>query len=229
MMGTLCAMPAHPFSIGIGGGIGWVNWNALVAQYSDTDPIISDEHLYNPDDGIYVGSPAKAGGNTYALTAHVAWQFSQHMSLQSDYFYLGDTAVQFDMNKMVIHLPIPQTKITAKNIYPELPADGRFTTHNDAMDLTLKFNAPTTLIKHLDVFTDLGLGVVHRHDILAHIYRIGGTFGLGLNYRINPHWSTDCAFMYFTGYDRSVPDPAHYFTPFLDSIYVNLNYHFGPA
>lgn len=198
------ALPLHPFSIHIGGGAG----------YSDWQPIVGKDYGNPSGSAVFSSAPSKAGGFDGVINAGFGMELSQHFSIHADYFYFTHTNVQFKGN--------------VSFLYPQFNHQNpSFKTSAQAGDLAMRFSINVLKHKMLDAYIGAGVGIVHRHDILSNNIRVGGNFSTGLTHAFNDRISTELAINYFTGYDASVATPAVPYMPFLYSATLQLDYHFG--
>ena len=203
------ALPLHPFSIHIGGGAGYSDWQPVVGKdYGNTGGTL-----------VFTAAPSKAGGFNGVINAGFGMEFSQHFSIHADYFYFAHTKVQFKGPTLYPEFTPDQSSFPTQN-----PS---FKTSAQAGDLAMRFSINVLKHKMLDAYIGAGVGIVHRHDILSNNIRVGGNFSTGLTHAFNDRISTELAINYFTGYDASVKKPAIPYMPFLYSATLQLDYHFG--
>lgn len=187
-----------PFPFYIGASIG----------YGSTD---WNMLVANPDSSASYVSPTSATDEGLTYGGMIGYQFSPMFAMEFGYTHFANTKLGFDPYAVYWNLPEPTTVVS----------------HTNAFDLVGKFIVPVKGTDHFDAFASAGMGVVRRSDILTTTNRIGASFGVGMIFMINRHFSTEAGFQYWTGFGRADDGPAYKYVPFLYKGYVSGSYHWA--
>lgn len=192
----------HPFYMGVLVGYGSTDWSELTANCSGLNPSQCDQ--------VRDAAPVSAGdfGAVWGVTA--GYEVQPHFAFEASFINFPETKVKF----------------SDANSYPQFNyTSATMVSHTYAFDVIGKF-----MVRIMDTgvraFADAGMAVTHRHDVLANLYRINPTFGIGFDYVFHPHWMLDGEFQYIAGYDQATLTPAIDYSPFLFSIHLVIAYRF---
>lgn len=80
---------------------------------------------------------------------------------------------------------------------------------------------------HMRAFSAVGVGVVHRQDVLAKSNLcVTPYMSAGLNYALTHHIFLESGFQYYTGFGASEAHPVYDFIPFAWDAYFRFTYQF---
>lgn len=201
MLGSsmLYAQTASPFYMGAAVGYGSTDWSMLVTS---------------PSSVAAASAPigAKDKGLSYGFLA--GYHITKNFAIEADYFHL---------RKSIIHFR------AFSNYKPFNDKETFMPSKTSVYALDAKFFVPVSVISsRLKAYAQAGMGVVHRNDILADTYRIGGVFGAGFDYPLTQALTAELAFQYYTGFGNAKNvDPAYDYVPFVYQAYGALTYRFN--
>lgn len=186
----------YPFYVGLLGGYGSTTWGGLVPQ--------------DPNATITLSTPISAseGGAVWGLLA--GYEFIPQFGLEASYMHYPDAKITFD--------PV--------SIFTD-HYDGRteLTSHTETVSLIGKI---MLVIPHTSIraYSDVGVAMEHRDDVVKNIWRARPTFGAGVNYNFTDHWMGEFGVTYVAGYGEAELNPTKDYLPFLYSAVLKIAYRF---
>mgnify|MGYP003331760688 CR=1 FL=1 len=116
-------------------------------------------------------------------------------------------------------------RFSHRNLYPKLNGATEMTSETQVISLLGKCMVPIRYTV-LSGFADAGAAFTHRKDILSNQWKLGGSFGLGIDADLVDKTFIELGFQYSTGYGKSDERPADYYIPFTYAAYVQCGVHF---
>ena len=184
--------------IGALGGFGSTTWQGLVPSQANQNLAIS----------MSTPISTQEGGHIWGLLA--GYEFSSFFAIETNYISYPKASITFDSISLF-----------------SFKHDGLlyFNTDTETLSLLGKIMLviPSTPIR---IFSSAGAANVHRKDIIVDDWKLGPSFGVGVNFPITEHLMGEVAGNYTTGYGESQLNPADTFFPFLYSMSARLAYRF---
>ncbi|MBY0545575.1 MAG: porin family protein [Gammaproteobacteria bacterium] len=165
------------------------------------------QQMVSQDASTATSTPTSAGGSGVAEGIMLGYSISRYFALEGDFTHFPSADLVFAPYS--VYRPLTET--TSKtNAYALL---GKFMLSLD----NGKFSP----------FSEIGPGYVQRNDDLAQKGHFGGSFGVGADYYITPHWMAEIGLQYYTGYGDSTLKPAYDYIPFLYTVNARIAYRFS--
>jgi hypothetical protein len=188
------------FYVGIQTGLGSTNWSGL------------DGHDSARDAGaVFLSAPKHSNDTGMVVGAFAGYKITRYLSVEANYIHLPDSAIQMGQTATFV------------GWYPKLPADGRFTSHTEAFDLTAHLRQEI-FNTGIYAYGMAGAGYVYRHDIMSKRGTLSAAFGFGLDRKITKHINAEVNFTYITGQDKATVDPVNYYIPYIDTLNFGVSY-----
>ena len=190
--------PINPIYVGLTLGWGATTWNALVGKGKDTQ--------------LKFYLPVSVKDGDIAWGVFVGYEFTRLFALEYQYMHFPNSIIRFDPRR---------------SVYSHKYHHSDFETKSSVYSLHAKFMVP---IYHTPIraFASAGIAVLHRKDSLAYTKSgVGGDFGAGFNYNLNPHALVEIGFQFFTGKGITELEPVHDYIPFLYSFHLRFAYRFS--
>jgi opacity protein-like surface antigen len=186
----------YPAYGGLMGGYGSTTWGALVPR--DQNAAIS---LSTP-------ISVTEGGFVWGVVA--GYEFSPQFALEANYMHYQASRLYFDPMSLFTYDYDSRIELTSRV---------------ETSSLMAKFMIiiPQTTLR---AYSSAGVLTTHRYDAIKNIWRVGPTFGLGLNYNFTQRWMAEAGINYAAGFGRTELDPTKDFVPFLYSAFIRLVYRF---
>ncbi|MBI2785205.1 MAG: outer membrane beta-barrel protein [Legionella longbeachae] len=188
----------NPFYIGVIGGYGATTWQGLV-------PTQDHQNV-----ALMLSTPIKVdeGGATWGVLG--GYEFTPFFAIEANYMHYAIANVHFDQISLFSFLH-----------------DGSDTlsTHTESIGLMGKLLVPIPHSK-MRIFSAAGAAGVHRKDIVVNNWRVGPSFGVGVNYSITERVMAELAGNFTAGYGESQLSPVDTYFPFLYSVAAHLIYRF---
>jgi hypothetical protein len=165
------------------------------------------QQMVSQDASSSESTPTTAGGSGVAAGITLGYSFTRYFSLEGDF----------------THFPDADLKFTPYSVYRPLTET---TSKTNAYALFGKFMLPLGNSK-FSPFSEIGPGYVQRDDDLAQKGHFSGSFGVGLDYYMTPHWMAELGLQYYTGYGDSTLKPAYDYIPFLYTVNLRIAYRFS--
>lgn len=186
----------HPFYIGIGTGYGSSTWSGLMPSSQ------------NQNIATNLSTPIKVNEGGAIWSILTGYEFTPYFALEGAYTRYPNAKVQFD----------------SFSLYA-FEHDDRvsFSTRTEMIALMGKVMLviPNTKFR---VYSSAGIADTHRKDEVTDRWRLGPTFGLGLNYRLTEHVMAELGGTYTAGYGEPELNPVEDYIPFLYAISFRLAY-----
>jgi len=165
------------------------------------------QQMVSQDDVTSTSTPTSAGGTGLAYGAVLGYEFEPYFALEANYMRFPDSNIE----------------LATPSVYS--PITG-FVSRTREASIVGKFLVP---VYHTGIraFADVGPAYVHRKDVLADKGKLGGTFGVGMDYNLTQHFMTELSFQYYTGYGESELKPVLDYIPFLYTVNVRVAYRFN--
>ena len=186
----------HPFYIGLNGGYGSTTWKGLVPKIDNQNVVLS---ISTPID-------VQEGGGVWGGV--IGFEFSEHWGVEVNYLSYPSARVFFDEGSFFAFENDGQTELDTKT---------------EALSLMAKImvGVPQTAFR---AYSSVGVGWIHRDDVINNMWLVAPSFGAGVNYLFTPHIMGEIAANYMSGYGESELSPANNYIPFLYAVYFKLAY-----
>ncbi|MFN7096266.1 MAG: outer membrane beta-barrel protein [Gammaproteobacteria bacterium] len=165
------------------------------------------DQMVSQDASTATSTPTSAGGSGVAEGITLGYSISRYFSLEGDFTHFPKATLTFAPYS--VYRPLTET-----------------TSQTNAYALFGKFMLPLGNSK-FSPFSEIGPGYIQRDDDLAQKGHFSGSFGVGLDYYITPHWMAELGLQYYTGYGDSTLKPAYDYIPFLYTVNLRIAYRFS--
>ncbi len=164
------------------------------------------QQMISQDEITSTSTPVTGKGSGVAAGIVAGYELSSHFAVEANY-------ARFPTSHLTFELP---------NVYNI----ESLTSRTNAYNIVAKFMVPVGSPK-FKAFSEIGPAYVQRDDDMTNKGRIGGVFGVGVDYNINPRWLIELGFQYYTGYGESELKPVYDYIPFLYTLNMRLAYRFS--
>jgi hypothetical protein len=186
----------YPFYAGVTGGYGSTTWFGLVPAANKASSALA---LSTP-------THVNEGGGMWGFFA--GYEIIPQFAIEANYNHYATANVYFSTRSLYSFLHHGSTSFSSN-------------TTDYSVSGKVMVVIPRTTVR---VYSSAGVAGVHRHDILANLWRTSPTFGVGINYNFTPHIMGEFGANYTGGYGESELTPAADYIPFLYSIFFRLAY-----
>ena len=186
----------YPFYVGVNGGYGATTWKGLVPKIDNQNMVLS---MSTPVD-------VQEGGGVWGGV--MGFEFSSHWGVELNYLAYPRATVLFNEGSFFAFENEGQTELS---------------TQTEAVSLMAKIMVavPHTVFR---AYSSVGVGWIHRDDVINNMWLAVPSFGAGLNYLFSEHVMGELAANYMSGYGESELSPANNYIPFLYAVYFRLAY-----
>ena len=164
------------------------------------------QQMISQDEITSTSTPVSGSGSGVAAGIVVGYELSSHFAVEANYARFPTSDIKFDL--------------------PNVYGVDSLTSRTNEYSIVAKFMVPVGTPK-IKAFSEIGPAYVQRIDDMAKKGRIGGVFGVGVDYNFSPRWMTELGFQYYTGYGESELKPVYDYIPFLYTINLRLAYRFS--
>ena len=188
----------HPLYLGALAGYGSTTWGGLVPNKKNQNPAMS----------MSTPTQVNEGGSVWGLFA--GYEISPLFAVEGNYMQYPDATVFFNKYSLFSFTNGQKTE---------------FITHTETLSLMGKIMLmiPGTPLK---LYSSVGAAEIHRRDLLTDDWRLGPTFGLGLNIQVKTHIMVELGGTYTAGYGEAQLNPTEVYFPFLYAGYLRFAYRF---
>lgn len=191
----------HPFYIGPELGYGSTNWGMLVINCDPKDSMCRKELLS-------ISAPVSANDTGFLWGATIGYEIKPQWALETTFTDFALARIYFDKDDSYTSRKYNVTSIHS---------------HTWAWQLVAKFMTSIGNT-HIRGFANAGIDLTSRQDEIINTFRINPTFGIGINYLIQPRLMVEFGFQYVAGFGRCTEIPGTYYIPFLFSLTGKLFY-----
>ncbi len=187
---------SHPLYAGGALGYGSTTWYGLVPAAENQNMAMA---LYTP-------VSAQEGGLVWGGLA--GYELSPNFSIEVNYQQYPKVNLTFDEESLYAYDNDSNTLLSSQTEVVFVLAKIMLVIPNSAWR----------------VYSGVGIGDLHRNDLMNNHWLITPSFGAGVNYTPTKHISTELAANYTAGYGESELNPVADYMPFLYSVCVKLIY-----
>ncbi len=186
----------HPFYIGLNGGYGSTIWKGLVPR--QTDQLVA----------LSLSTPMDVHEGGFVWGGMFGFEFSPRWGIELNYLAYPSANVFFDEVSLFAFENDGQTELH---------------TRTETVSLMAKIMLPVTNTR-VRAYSSIGVGWIHRSDVISNMWLAVPSFGVGLNYPLSQHFTGELAANYMSGYGESELSPVNHYIPFLYAVYCRVIY-----
>ncbi|MFZ4077026.1 MAG: outer membrane beta-barrel protein [Legionellaceae bacterium] len=181
-----------PFMLVYRGGYGSSTWEGLVPTPDKQNTAIN----------ISMPTHVNEGGGVWGLFG--GYELSTFFAIEASYMHYKDATVSFDEDSLFAFDHEDRLEFTTK-------------TSQTSVMAKVMLTVPGTSLRG---YSSAGIAGVSRKDEINSRSRVSPTFGVGVNYNINPRVMLELAGNYTAGYGESELNPIRDYVPFLYSVFL---------
>lgn len=177
------------FYVGAMGGYGSTTWNGLVPKTNEQNLALN---LSTPIE-------AREGGGVWGV--FVGYEFNPTFSLETNYIRYANSTICFD-----------------ELSFFAFDRDGQieFTSRTETLNIIAKIMLPFPY-SNVRIYSGVGLGGVHRQDMVLHRWHTGPSFSVGFTWPVTDRVRFDLDGNYTAGFGEARLSPTDSYIPFVYS------------